>query len=69
MTVPEPIPYDNFRTGFTFRDVYEMLSGRKWRRRHGVLGYWRQLKLAMYADYLATHGGSEHTPSSAPIPD
>lgn len=29
-----------------------MIWNRKWKRRHGVLGKWRELKLAMYYEYL-----------------
>ncbi len=29
-----------------------MIYGRRWKRRHGVLGKWRELKLRMYVDYL-----------------
>lgn len=47
-----PIPYAEFRTGLTFRDVYHMIWQRQWKRRNGVLGYWRQLKLELYNEYL-----------------
>lgn len=50
----EPIPYDKFRTGLKFADVYYMIYNRKYKRRRGVLGYWRELKLQMYAEYLKT---------------
>lgn len=43
--------YDQFRTGLTFRDVYRMLWTRKYKRRRGVLGYWRQLKLEMWEEF------------------
>jgi hypothetical protein len=52
------IPYEQFRTGLTYRDVYQLLwswsdDRRTWRhkRRRTVLGYWRQLKREMYAHY------------------
>jgi phage FluMu gp28-like protein len=47
-----PIAYDDFRTGLTYREVYHMIYGRKWKRRNGVLGFWRELKRAMYREYL-----------------
>ena len=53
------VSYEDFRTGLTYRDVYQMLwSGsddpKDWRykRRHTVLGCWHQLKLQLYAQYL-----------------
>ena len=46
------VPYAQFRTGLTFREVYHMIYWRNWKRRHGVLGAWYQLKQAMYAEYL-----------------
>lgn len=50
----ELIPYRDFRTGLTFADVYRIIYSRRWKRRHGVLGAWREIKLAMYREYL--HG-------------
>lgn len=47
-----PLSYQQFRTGLTYREVYHMIYGRKWKRRHGVLGKWRELKLAMYRQYI-----------------
>ena len=29
-----------------------MIWGRRWKRRNGVLGKWREIKLAMYREYL-----------------
>lgn len=49
---PPPLTYDQFRTGYTFRDVYYMIYTRTHKRRRGVLGYWRELKQKMYAEYL-----------------
>ena len=46
------LSYSQFRTGLTYRDVYHMIFHRKWKRRAGVLGKWRELKQAMYAEYL-----------------
>lgn len=48
----QPVPYEQFRTGLTYREVYHLIYGRKWKRRHGVLGYWHELKQAMYRQYL-----------------
>lgn len=49
---PEQVSYQQFRTGLTYHDVYHLIYGRKWKRRHGVLGYWRELKQRMYIEYL-----------------
>lgn len=54
------VPYDRFRTGFTFAEVRTMLwsyseDPRDWPRgisRHTVLGRWREIKLEMYDRYL-----------------
>lgn len=49
--------YSVFRTGFTFRDVYQMLwleveqNKRRHITRHTVLGKWREIKLKMYEEY------------------
>jgi hypothetical protein len=47
-----PLSYADFRTGLTYREVYYMIWGRQYKRRHGVLGKWREIKLAMYHAYL-----------------
>lgn len=47
-----PISYSDFRTGLTYFEVYHFIYSRKWKRRHGVLGKWREIKQAMYARYL-----------------
>lgn len=49
---PPPLTYAEFRTGYTFRDVYHMIYSRRFKRRRGVLGYWHELKKRMYAEYL-----------------
>jgi hypothetical protein len=46
------LSYEEFRTGLTYRDVYYLVWSRPFKRRHGVLGKWRELKRAMYAQYL-----------------
>jgi hypothetical protein len=50
--------YAEFRTGLTFRDVRRKMflasvDCSRWRqkRRHSVLGYWRELKLQLFEDY------------------
>jgi len=68
-TKQKPLPYEEFRTGYTFADVYYMIYSRKYKRRRGVLGFWRQLKLQMYEEYLASfQSGVHYTPSEDPIP-
>jgi hypothetical protein len=54
-----PLDYGDFRTGLTFADVKAMLwsgdpdpSTWRYRRRHTVLGHWRQIKQQLYAEYL-----------------
>lgn len=66
-----PLPYDRFRTGLTYYDVYHAIYGRKWKRRRGVLGYWRELKMKMYAEYLRDFaaGTPDWVPSADPVPD
>ncbi len=65
--------YAEFRTGLMFRDVYHMLATRKYRRRHGVLGYWRQLKLEMWEEYqrrldtIAYHKQSSSNDKTVPF--
>lgn len=68
-----PLPYDRFRTGYTYRDVYHMIYGRKHKRRRGVLGYWHELKQKMYAEYLRQHNDPKNrrrtfVASKEPIP-
>ena len=45
------LKYKNFRTGLTYNDVYNMIFSRQWKRRNGVLGYWHEFKLKMWADH------------------
>jgi hypothetical protein len=54
--------YDEFKTGLSFREVYYMIWGRKWKRRHGVLGKWHELKKAMYLEYLNDELSRRPTP-------
>lgn len=49
------IRYRDFRTGYRYRDVFEMLKDYsedpadwRYKRRHTVLGYWHQIKLEMW---------------------
>jgi hypothetical protein len=51
--------YDDFRTGLTYRDVWQMLydesddsANWKYKRRGTVLGMWHELKLQMYAQAI-----------------
>lgn len=51
--------YDDMRTGYTYRDIFEMFwSGNEdpstWRnkRRHTILGRWREIKLAQWSEHL-----------------
>lgn len=46
------ISYDDFRTGLRYVDVYYMIYNRQYKRRRGVLGYWHQIKLEMWADHI-----------------
>jgi hypothetical protein len=55
------LDYDRFRTGLSFAEIVGMLwvdspDPRDWRykRRNTVLGFWRQLKLEMWAEHLAS---------------
>ena len=43
--------YDEFKTGLTYADVYEMLktsTKHSQKRRASVLGFWHELKLQLY---------------------
>jgi hypothetical protein len=46
------VPYERFRTGLTYHDVYMMLWDRQRKGRHIVLGKWMEIKREMYAEYL-----------------
>ena len=53
------LEYGDFRTGLTYRDVYEMLwSGSEdpedwtYKRRHTILGKWHQLKQELWELHL-----------------
>jgi len=46
------ITYDDFRTGFTYYDIYHMIFNRQYKRRKGVLGKWHELKLEMWNEHL-----------------
>jgi hypothetical protein len=46
------LSYQEFRTGYTYLDIYHMIYNRKYKRRNGVLGFWRELKQKMYQEYL-----------------
>lgn len=64
-----PLTYAEFRTGLTYHDVYMMIYDRPHKRRNGVLGYWRELKQKMYAEYLYYYNSDVvYTPDDSPIP-
>ena len=46
------LTYEDFKTGFTYRDIYYMIYDRQWKRRNGVLGYWRQIKKEMFEQHI-----------------
>lgn len=55
------VKYQDFRTGLDFRTVREMMwvasdDTRDWKykRRNGVLGYWRMIKLAMWNEHMVS---------------
>lgn len=59
--------YDEFRTGLTYRDVWEMMrnddedrSTWKYKRRGTVLGAWHQLKLQLYERAKSIAGDDAH---------
>lgn len=61
-----PLAYHEFRTGLTFRGVRRMLwvnnddpSTWRYKRRHTVLGFWHQLKLQLWAQYLDAIDGEQ----------
>ena len=50
--------YEEFRTGLRYRDVYQLLwsysdDRSTWRhkRRHSVLGHWREQKIRQFQEY------------------
>lgn len=56
--------YDHFRTGLTYREVYQMLwspsanpADWRYKRRATVLGFWHQLKQQLYARMVDDAGG------------
>ncbi len=55
----KPVPYEKYKTGLTYDDVYNKLwrdsdDPADWRYKgpSGVLGYWHELKQEMYDDYV-----------------
>lgn len=48
----EPLEYEEFRTFLTYHEVYHMIYERRWKRRHGVLGKWKEVKGKMYKEYV-----------------
>jgi hypothetical protein len=58
--------YDKFRTGLSYRDVWEMMRDdspdtKHWRykRRGTVLGAWHELKLQLYHQAMSLNGCSD----------
>ena len=54
------ITYGEFRTGYTYGDIYEMLwtadeDPERWvyKRRHTILGRWMQIKREMWRSHIA----------------
>lgn len=72
------INYRDFRTGFTYSDIYQLLwvdsedaSLWRYKRRHTVLGFWHALKLDAWNDHLsACQAGAAIAPAglAAPLP-
>jgi len=48
--------YNNFKTGFTFYDIYYIIYHRKFKRRSGVLGYWHEMKIKMWNQHIENCG-------------
>ena len=53
------LPYDDFRTGMTFKEVRSLFwvededpAAWKYKRRHTVLGKWRQIKLELFSEHI-----------------
>jgi len=70
------IPYHNFRTGLTYQEVSDMVWSHSddpvtWplahhtRRRHAVLGKWKQIKQELYRQY--TENMTEQTATDLPF--
>lgn len=59
---PEPLTYEQFRTGYDYAAIYYMIFKRKWKRRNGVLGAWREIKVAMYRKYLEDFDDQHNPP-------
>lgn len=69
----ERLTYEQFRSGLTFRQAYEMIWDRKYKRRHGVLGFMRQHKQQMYQEYLRRmdeiEAAEPPAAAAAPVPE
>jgi len=63
------VSYQDFRTGFTYADVYSLLwvgdddpAAWRYKRRHTILGKWHQMKLEMWSEHIeACDGETEWT--------
>jgi hypothetical protein len=72
--------YADFRTGFTYHDVFAMLwttseESRDWRykRRNTILGKWHQIKVELWERHLdgcapQAESEAEHEPEMEGIP-
>jgi len=49
------LEYNQFRTGLSYVQVYHMIWKRAHKRRRGVLGKWREIKLKMYREYISLY--------------
>lgn len=72
--MPDLIPYDKFTTGYTYREISDMIwyqsdwhAAHHTRRRHTVLGKWREIKLEMYERYLAAVEQHDQTVEDVPF--
>jgi hypothetical protein len=61
------IGYDEFRTGLTYHEVWEMLrndddDSKVWRykSRGVILGMWHELKMQLYQQYLDAYEGGQY---------
>ena len=49
-----------------------MIYGRRWKRRRGVLGFWRELKQKLYGEYLREfhdpRNRRRYVPDNDPVP-
>jgi hypothetical protein len=54
------LAYRDFRTGLSFRDIYDSLRAlKRHKRRRSVLGHWHQIKNEMFAAHAARCGAAD----------